>query len=151
PRDIIRSDIADGYMEMLIITTSSPRIVFIKFIALCLNNTLALVISMPFIVISYSLSFDQIMLNLLSRFILLVQISAISLFTGCIEGYFRSNTNLISFILFPLIIPSIIISGMVIYSPESSYLYISILLGFAFIITPIILLLSGYLLKNLYN
>lgn len=150
-RDIVKADIYDGSLEILMITTTTLHIVLIKFLALLLNNIAALIIAMPFIVIFYTLSFEQAMLSIANCIMLLIQISAMSLFIGCIEGYFRSNTDLISSILLPIMIPGIIVSGLLLHATYDLSLYINILLGINLIVTPIILILSGYLLRNIYN
>jgi ABC-type transport system involved in cytochrome c biogenesis permease component len=150
-RGIIKEDIVDGTMSMLMITTSTSRIICVKFLALFLNNVVALIILMPLIVVFYSLSFDQAMMSIISRITLLAQISSTTILIGCIEGYFRSGTDFISSLLLPITIPGICVSGLMIYCVEKAQLYIGILCGIDLVTMPIILLLSGYLLKNVYN
>lgn len=150
-KPIIKTDIADGSMELLLITVGASEVICTKFLSLFLINIAALTISMPFIALFYHLFFDQVIFSAIACILLLVQVSAMSLFVGCIEGYFRSNTDFISSILFPIIIPGIIVSGLMLNAIGQAHLYISLLLGIDLVIVPIILALSVYLLKNVYN
>jgi len=80
-----------------------------------------------------------------------MQVAALSVLIGCVDSYFRSNTEIISAIIFPLILPGIIISGLMIHDRSQDDLYLTILLGIDLIMIPITLLLSAHLLKNIHN
>lgn len=150
-KSIIKADITDGYMELLMITTSPLKIVLIKYISLLINNLSSFAIALPLVAIFYSLSPWQVFLVASGGALLLAQVTALSLLTSCVEGYFRANTNLISLVILPLIIPGLIACGLLISGGEQWSVFMGVLGGVDLIIIPIIILLSDYLARNIYN
>lgn len=150
-RGIIKADITDGYMELLMITTSPIKIILIKYLGLLIHNLVALAIAMPLVAIFYSISSWQIFLISIGGSLLLGQITALSLLTSCIEGYFRTNTNIISLVILPLIIPGLIACGLLISGGEQWSVFVGLLGGVDLVIIPLTLLLSEYLMRNIYN
>lgn len=150
-RPIMRYDVADGTMDLLRLTIDTDMIVISRFFCIFFNIFLAFIISFSIISVVYDISVEQIIYTIISRFFLLIQVSALTILIGCIDSYFRSNTEIISAITFPMIVPGIIISGMMIYDRSQDYFYISILAGIDLVFVPIALILSSYLLRNIHN
>lgn len=149
-KTIIKNDLEDGSLALYLLSMNITEMVMCKFCTLLICNAVSFLITLPVITLLYSLSFHQIFL-LLSVSFLFIQISALSLLISCVESYFRSNVNFISSIIVPLILPGLIISGLIIHSSINYYIGISALIGISLIITPIALICSGYLIRNIYN
>ncbi len=149
-KPIIKQDLEDGSLELYLLTTNISQIVIAKFCALLTCNMIAFLITLVIVAPLYSLSLNQILLLLSSSF-LLIQISALSLLISCVEAYFRSNINFISSIITPLALPGLIISGLMLHGDLTYHTSIIALLGINMITTPIALIFSGYLIKNIYN
>ncbi len=150
-KSIIKADISDGSMELLIVTTESIKIALVKYISLLLASLSALIIVLPFAMLFCFLTYEQILLVLASSTLLLAQIASLSILTSSIEGYFRTNTNLISLTILPLIIPGVIVSGLSIHNSTNCVIFIWMLGGITMVITPIAIYLSSYLIRNIYN
>lgn len=150
-RPIIRYDVSDGTIDLLKLTLDTDMIILSRFCCMFINVFIGFIIAFCFITIVYGINLEQVLYTTISRFFLLLQVSALSILIGCIDSYFRSNTEIISAIIFPLIIPGIIISGMMIYDRAQDYFYISILVGIDCIFVPLALILSSYLLRNIHN
>lgn len=149
-RSIIKSDIYDGSMELLLSSLESIKIAMMKYIALLISNILAFSISIPLIGLFCALYLEQIVSISIVSILLLIQISGLALLTSSIEGYFRTNTEIISLVILPLIIPGIVLSGLSL-NQSSNEGFIWVLLGMDMIITPITIVLSSYLIRNIYN
>lgn len=149
-KPIIKQDLEDGSLELYLLTTNVSQIVIAKFCALLICNIITFAIATPIVAILYALTLNQILL-LLSSSLLLIQISALSLLISCVESYFRSNVNFISSIITPLALPGLIISGLMIHGDLHYLPSLITLIGINLITTPIALLFSGYLIKNIYN
>jgi heme exporter protein B len=132
------------------ITSGVFEVVFAKFAAMFVSCLLAFFISIPIIHLLYSMSLEHLWINI-NRVFVISQTSALSVLIGSINAYFKTNTDIMSVILFPLIMPIIIIHGLMIYDRSQDLLYISALSGINFITIPLFLLASGYLLKNINN
>lgn len=150
-RPIMRYDVSDGTMDLLKLTLDTDTIILSRFCCMFINIFVGFIIAFYFIAMVYALNSEQIIYTIISRFFLLLQVSAFSILIGCIDSYFRSNTEIIAAIIFPLIIPGVMITGMMIYDRAQDYFYISILAGIDFIFVPLALILSSYLLRNIHN
>lgn len=150
-KSIIKADVADGYMELLMICINPTRIILIKYFSLLFNNIISYIIALPLIAIFYSISYEQMFLIIIGSILLIGQITALSVLLSCIEGYFRTNINLISIVILPLIIPGLIACGLLIEKSSNSTTFINILMGVDLILIPLTLMLSEYLTRNIYN
>jgi heme exporter protein B len=137
-------------MELLLSSLESIKIAMMKYIALLISNILAFSISIPLIGLFCALYLEQIVSISIVSILLLIQISGLALLTSSIEGYFRTNTEIISLVILPLIIPGIVLSGLSL-NQSSNEGFIWVLLGMDMIITPITIVLSSYLIRNIYN
>ena len=147
---LMKPDIEDGTFEVLLISLSPIKIVLAKYIALCICCCLSFVLTTPFIYIVYNMQVLTFVLVLASAFMLLFLSAALAILIAAIQGYFRSNTNFLGLLIMPLIIPSIILSGILIQNTEDIHL-LFIMIGINLVIIPPALYLSGYLIKNIYN
>lgn len=147
---IIKRDFQDGSLELYLVTSNIYSIVLSKFFALLLCNLISFIITTFVIAFLYNMTLNQIFM-VLSSSILIVQISAISLLISSVESYFRGNINMISAIIVPLILPSLIIAGLMIHDEMSYFPAMIILSAITCVITPIILVFTGYLVNSIYN
>jgi heme exporter protein B len=90
-------------------------------------------------------------LVIITGLLLMATSCGVVILISSIQCYFRSNTNFLSTLLLPLIIPSIILSGIIIQSDNNNSSLLLILIGVNCIIVPISIYLSSYLIENIYN
>lgn len=147
---IIKNDLEDGRLELYLITSNINIIILSKFCALLFCNFVSFTIVVLIMAFLYGMTYHQIFF-LYSSAILLIQISAISLLISSVESYFRGNISMISSLIVPLILPSLIITGIMIHRDLSYYSAMMIVLAITCIITPVTLLFSGYLIRNIHN
>ncbi len=147
---LIKPDIEDGYLELKLITSSAFKIVMAKLLALAICILISFSLMMPIIYIIFNVLTQTTKAIYLCGIILITLSASLVTLIASIQGYFRSNTNFLALLIMPLIIPTIILSGMVLQAPENLYL-IKIMIGINFVIIPPSILLSAYLVKNIYN
>lgn len=147
---LVKPDIEDGTLEVLLASRSPTKIVFAKYFALCICCCLSFALTTPLIYIVYNIQILTFALVLVSAYMLLFLSAALIILIAAIQGYFRANTNFLSLLIMPLIIPSIILSGILIQNTEDIHL-IFIMIGINLVVIPPALYLSGYLIKNIYN
>lgn len=147
---LINQDINDGSLELLLTTSSASEIILAKFLAVTISILVSFLLNLPLIYIIYNLAFDQLILVFYLAFILITLSSALTMLIAAIQGYFRSNTNILSLLIMPIIVPNIIIAGIILEGLEFNYLSL-IMVGINLIIIPICLALASYLLANIYN
>jgi heme exporter protein B len=148
--NLIKSDIEDGTMEMLLTSRSALQIILAKYISLCLCVIFSFLLLSPIIYLVYDIELSLFAIIILCALMLILLSSAIITIIASMQGYFRSNTNFLSVLIMPLIIPSIILSGILIQSPFDTH-YLFIMLGINLVIIPPVLYLSAYLIDNIYN
>lgn len=146
----IKTDIEDGSLESSLTSIPSYKIIFAKYAALCICTLASFTMMIPVIFILYNVRIENIIIIVFSGIMLIALSSALALLTSAVQGYFRTNTNFLSILIMPLIIPDIIISGLFIQAPENLYLA-TIMIGINLVIIPPSLYLSSYLLENIYN
>ncbi|MCB9334507.1 MAG: heme exporter protein CcmB [Flavobacteriales bacterium] len=146
----VKADIEDGSLENSLVSIQTYKIVFAKYIALCICTLVSFTMLVPVIFILYDLRIENIITILFSGIMLITLSAALALLTSAVQGYFRTNTNFLSILIMPLIIPDIIISGLFIQAPENIY-FATIMFGINMAIIPPSLYLSSYLLENIYN
>ncbi len=148
--NLIKPDIEDGSLEISLTVINPIKIIVAKYISICICVLLSFAITLPITTILYDIKIHTLVALILSGILLITLSSALSVLTSSIQGYFRTNTNFLSILIMPLIIPNIIISGLLIQSPEEMHLT-AIMLGINLVIIPPALYLSSYLLENIYN
>ena len=149
-QSLIKPDIEDGSLETLITATSAFEIIFAKYLALSTCTLISFAITIPINYLLYNIDLQKLVIISFSGLMLVTLSSALTILISSIQGYFRANTNFLSILIMPLIIPSIIIAGLLIQEPNDIYL-IYIMIGVNLTIIPPCLYLSGYLLDNIYN
>ena len=148
--NLIKPDIEDGTLENMLVTFSSIKIITAKYVALCLCTIASFCLIAPFIYVIYSVETQAFILMISSALLLLLLSAALIVLIGAIQGYFRTNTNFLSILIMPLIVPNIILSGILIQAPENIQL-LTIMAGVDLLIIPPALYLSSYLVENIYN
>jgi ABC-type transport system involved in cytochrome c biogenesis permease component len=149
PSYLIKAEMQDGSLENLFVTLSSPTILLAKYCGMVISGGIGILSTFPIIIVFYSLPLSSLIYISAIMIFLLFQIIAIILLGNIIHAYFRRNTNIILSIIIPLIIPSLILASIAVNSLKIDF--ILILLGIDMVLIPIILVLSNYLLSNLYE
>lgn len=147
---LIKPDIEDGTIETLLTTFAASKIITAKYIALCICFCVSFGATLPIIYIVYNIEFNSFILLVGSAIVLLLLSAALMTLIASIQGYFRSNTNFLSVLIMPLIIPTIILSGILIQNSQDVYLFF-IMVGIDFVIIPPALYLASHLVENIYN
>jgi heme exporter protein B len=148
--NLIKPDIEDGYCELLLVTCSSGQIITAKYIALCLCFIIGFLLNLPLTYLLFNLNSQILYKIVLCGFLLITISAALILLIASIQSYFRSNTNFLSILVMPLIIPTIILSGIALQTPSSKDI-ILIMVGINLVIIPSSLYLSAFLIENIYN
>ncbi len=147
---IFKSDLDDGSLELMLVNFSPIKVVSAKFISLFISSLLGAGLNLPFIALIFNVDLISFW-HLLSVFLLLLSLtSSLVILIATIQSYFRANTNFLSILIMPLLMPGIIIAGIILQDNTESYLIFS-LIGFNLIIIPCCLSLASYLLGNIYN
>jgi heme exporter protein B len=148
--NFLRPELEDGSLELLLASFRPTQIILAKYLSLFMCGSIGFIINLPFSYLLFNIDANQLILIGTCGLLLMLTSSAIIALISSIQCYFRSNTNFLSILIMPLIIPNIILSGIIIQS-DSNYSMILILLGVNFIIVPICIFLSSYLIENIYN
>ena len=147
---VFRQDLDDGSLEVLLTTFSSSEIIITKFLGLVASALIGTILNLPIIFLFFNLDRETIIAIPIILLILLPLTCSLLLLTGAVQSYFRSNTNFLSMLTMPMLIPNIIMSGISINEHGNLYL-VPIMIGIDLIIIPCALVLSAYLIKNIYN
>ncbi len=148
---VFKQDLSDGSLESLLVNFSSLEITLAKFISILGSSLFSLIFNLPIIFILFNPS-SFLLLNLTYAMVLLLMLaSALLTLIASTQCYFRSNTNFLPLLTMPLLIPSIIITGIVMQDAINSTNLLLIMLGINLVILPITFILASYLIKNIYN
>ncbi len=148
--NLIKPDIEDGSIELLLISFSPNAIILAKYLALCCCCTFSFILTAPLIYIVYNMAVYTFVLVITSAFLLLLLSGALIVLIASIQAYFRCNTNFFSILILPLVIPNIILSGILIQNTSELHLLL-IMVGINLVVIPPALYLSSYLVENIYN
>ncbi len=148
---IFSQDYTDGTLELQLVTTSADNIVITKFVALSVVSFVSLLLIMPLFCIIYGVEFLSSFKLILTYFLMLLYINGFIILTSAIKAYFSSVCSFISTLIFPLIIPGIICGVLSIFEEDTYIFYISLLVGLNFILVPLTLVMSAFLIRNIYN
>ncbi len=149
--NFLRPEIEDGSLELLLASFRPVEIILTKYLNLLICGSTAFIATIPILYLLFNIDKVQLSLIAIAGLLLMSTSCGITILISSIQCYFRSNTNILSTLLMPLIIPSIILSGMIIESSNNSYSLIFILIGVNCIIIPTSVYLSSYLIENIYN
>jgi heme exporter protein B len=147
---IFNCDLDDGNLELLLASCTETEIIIPKFLAILICSITSSILNMPIIYIIFDLDIVSLSYLFLALIILLTLSTALLILIAAIQSYFRSNANLIALLIMPLLTPSIILTGLIIQDHQKLNL-ISVIIGINLLLLPIILYLSSYLIKNIYN
>ncbi|MGC0372258.1 MAG: hypothetical protein DGJ47_000967 [Rickettsiaceae bacterium] len=147
---LIKSEINDGSLELLLTIKSSFEIVIAKFLALVCNGFFSFALLSPAIFLFFSPEANLFVIFALCALLTIMLSATLIILIACIQGYFRNNTNFLTVVILPLLFPNMIFTGMVIEDP-SQLSFIFIMSGINLMMVPPILYLSQYLMDNIYN
>ncbi|MCC8371815.1 MAG: heme exporter protein CcmB [Rickettsia endosymbiont of Pseudomimeciton antennatum] len=147
---IFQQDVEDGSLELLLSSFNESEIIAAKLITLIFSTFTSSLLNMPIIYIIFDLDILTISYLFITLTLLLILSSSLLVLIGAVQSYFRSNTNLLAILIMPLLIPSIILSGLVLQNFDNINL-IFVMMGINMFLLPIIFYLSSYLIKNIYN
>lgn len=149
--NVLRTELEDGTLEILLTSFKPIQIILAKYLGLFICGSVAFVLNIPISCFLFNIEAFQLNLVIITGLLLMATSCGIVILISSIQGYFRSNTNFLSTLLLPLIIPSIILSGIIIQSDNNNSSLLLILIGVNCIIVPISIYLSSYLIENIYN
>ncbi len=147
---LLKYEIQNGDLELLLTTHNTIIIIVAKFCALSLNLLMSLICILPLIIILFSTSIILTMDFIYIAILILLMSNALAIMMAAIQIYFQRNNNFLSVLIMPFMLPNIILAGMLISNPENITI-IFMMLGVNLIIIPISLYCSGYLINNIYN
>jgi len=149
--NFLRTELEDGTLEILLTSFKPIQIILAKYLGLFICGSVAFVLNIPISCFLFNIEAFQLNLVIITGLLLMATSCGIVILISSIQCYFRSNTNFLSTLLLPLIIPSIILSGIIIQSDNNNSSLLLILIGVNCIIVPISIYLSSYLIENIYN
>ena len=149
--NFLRTELEDGTLEILLTSFRPIQIILAKYLGLFICGSLAFVLNIPISCFLFNIEAFQLNLVIITGLLLMATSCGVVILISSIQCYFRSNTNFLSTLLLPLIIPSIILSGIIIQSDNNNSSLLLILIGVNCIIVPISIYLSSYLIENIYN
>ncbi|WP_341760834.1 heme exporter protein CcmB [Candidatus Tisiphia endosymbiont of Thecophora atra] len=147
---ILKQDVEDGSLELLLSSFSESEIVTSKLFAIFFSSLTSSLLNIPIIYIIFDLDLITVTYLFITLTLLLTLSSSLLVLIGSIQSYFRSNTNLLAILIMPLLIPNIILTGLVLQNLENISL-IFVMIGINMLLLPTIFYLSSYLIKNIYN
>lgn len=147
---ILKQDVEDGSLELLLSSFSESEIVTSKLFAIFFSSLTSSLVNIPIIYIIFDLDLITVTYLFITLTLLLTLSSSLLVLIGSIQSYFRSNTNLLAILIMPLLIPNIILTGLVLQNLENISL-IFVMIGINMLLLPTIFYLSSYLIKNIYN
>ena len=148
--NLIKPDMEDGSLEMLLITHLPWQIAAAKYIAVCIAVLAGFFLATPVIYFIFNLDIRTQTLIVAVSFLLITISASLGCLIASMECYFKSNTNLLALIVMPMIIPSIILAGITLGGEDYKGI-ILIMLGVNLSVIPIFLYFSSYLIENIYN
>jgi heme exporter protein B len=79
--------------------------------------------------------------------------SALVVLSSSMQSYFRANANFLGMFIMPLLIPSVIMTGLILQNNNihDNLGLIFIMTGINLIFLPILFFLSVYLIRNIYS
>jgi len=149
--NFLRTELEDGTLEILLTSFKPIQIILAKYLGLFICGSVAFVLNIPISCFLFNIEAFQLNLVIITGLLLMATSCGVVILISSIQCYFRSNTNFLSTLLLPLIIPSIILSGIIIQSDNNNSSLLLILIGVNCIIIPISIYLSSYLIENIYN
>ncbi|WP_342267953.1 heme exporter protein CcmB [Candidatus Tisiphia endosymbiont of Empis tessellata] len=147
---ILKQDVEDGSLELLLSSFSESEIVTSKLFAIFFSSLTSSLLNIPIIYIIFDLDLITVTYLFITLTLLLTLSSSLLVLIGSIQSYFRSNTNLLAILIMPLLIPNIILTGLILQNLENISL-IFVMIGINMLLLPTIFYLSSYLIKNIYN
>ncbi|WP_341758479.1 heme exporter protein CcmB [Candidatus Tisiphia endosymbiont of Ditula angustiorana] len=147
---ILKQDVEDGSLELLLSSFTESEIVTSKLFAIFFSSLTSSLLNIPIIYIIFDLDLITVTYLFITLTLLLTLSSSLLVLIGSIQSYFRSNTNLLAILIMPLLIPNIILTGLVLQNLENISL-IFVMIGINMLLLPTIFYLSSYLIKNIYN
>ncbi|MCC8377776.1 MAG: heme exporter protein CcmB [Rickettsia endosymbiont of Graphium doson] len=146
---IFKSDLEDGSLELMLSMVNPTKIVLAKFFAIFTSSTIGIILTLPIIYIFFSQTLLEIIFFFFSVWLVIILSSCLVVLSGSMQSYFRVNANFIGIFIMPLLIPSIIMTGLVLQ--DSNLQLIFIMIGINLVILPISFVLSSYLIRNIYS
>lgn len=150
--NFLRSEMEDGSLELLLASFNPIQITSAKYFGLFICGAISFLANVPILYLLFDMSIIQLILVVIAGLFLMSTSCGVVILISSVQCYFRSNTNFLSSLLIPLIIPSIILSGILVENHnENYYSIILLLMGVSCIIVPVSIYLSSYLIENIYN
>ena len=146
---IFKLDLEDGSLELMLSIVNPTKIVLAKFFAIFTSSTIGIILTLPIIYVFFSQTLLEIIFFFFSVWLVIILSSSLVVLSGSMQSYFRVNANFIGIFIMPLLIPSIIMTGLVLQ--DNNLQLIFIMIGINLVILPISFVLSSYLIRNIYS
>ena len=117
---IYKEDYKDGTLELLLIAKDSYNIILSKVTAHFLINILSILLIFPIIVIFYNLPTNIALITFLSLINLSLYSAFICNLLSLIDLYFKYTNHLLMILIFPLLMPILILTSMVILNFQTN-------------------------------
>lgn len=144
----LSADKLDGSLVQKLLIFEYFDIVIVKQLSMFLLSALISLMISIMIWLLYSLSFLQFFFFLAASLLVLIISCSLAFCSSVIKLYFDNNTEYLSMIMMPLLIPFFICASIAITS--CNYFYLLLMLGMNLILAPIISLMSIYLMRDIY-
>lgn len=145
---ILGKDFLDGTFELILSCKKLNHYIISKIISINLISALSNIVISAIIYFIFDISEKKILYFFVASILTSLTATSVSVVFSAMEIYFE-NSSLMHIILIPFLIPILILSGLVISTLSSNYIFIMI--GINLIIFPICLVLCKYLSENIYN
>jgi heme exporter protein B len=146
--NILKYDHESGDLDFALLRHGPFCIALAKFTSLSLFVIIGLVLFMPLFAMLYSLNLFNYSVLFLCNVCVALQSASLALLLSSIGCYFAKPTIALSSVVLPLVIPVLIICGMFLQLPSIGLAMI--LLGILLITIIASLLLSSYLIQNIF-
>ncbi len=145
----IKNDIEDGTITLLLTIRKPLYVVMTKFISIFINGLITLLMLIPMLYLFYDYSGIKLLVISSLFTLFLMKISAVSILIASVQSYFCTNTQFLLSLIGPIILPNLIIFGMILIDYNITLLILVV--GINMMLLPLMLIMTTYLLKNLYN
>lgn len=148
--DVVKLEINDGSIDVLLTCFSPTAIVLSKYISFVIHSISGLFFNAIISSILFNFDFNKFILVFFLEILIALIASSLSILISIIQSYFSSNTSFITAFIMPILLPNIVICGMI-FNFDENFGLIKIAIGVNIITIPIALYCSSYLLRNIHT
>lgn len=146
---VFYEDSISGRLEFVLVSHEVEIIVLTKVLAIFIVGLFSVILNNLCAFLFFNVDIKFLQNITVATIPVLIIASKLVVFIATIQLYFEKNSNLLTAITLPFLIPSFILYGLYFESANTVYLYI--LCGLALIYVSIIFYLTNSLVRDLYN